>query len=52
MEVLPYKVVNKAGKPAVQVVVKGKTQTFSPEEIVSKLFARAKMLAEDYLNET
>ncbi|EON99355.1 putative glucose-regulated protein [Phaeoacremonium minimum UCRPA7] len=33
VEVLPYKVVNKAGKPAVQVVVKGKTQTFSPEEI-------------------
>ena len=30
---LPYKVVNKDGKPYVQVNVKGETKVFSPEEI-------------------
>ncbi|XP_062084807.1 heat shock 70 kDa protein BIP1-like isoform X2 [Humulus lupulus] len=46
---LPYKVVNKDGKPYVQVKVKGETKVFSPEEISAMVLGKMKETAEQYL---
>jgi len=44
-----YKVVNKDGKPVVQVDVKGTEKTFSPEEVSSMVLGKMKEVAESYL---
>ncbi|PPS04453.1 hypothetical protein GOBAR_AA16202 [Gossypium barbadense] len=46
---LPYKVVNKDGKPYIQVKVKGETKVFSPEEISAMVLTKMKETAEAYL---
>ncbi|KAK8542375.1 hypothetical protein V6N12_014972 [Hibiscus sabdariffa] len=46
---LPYKVVNKDGKPYIQVKVKGETKIFSPEEISAMVLTKMKETAEAYL---
>ncbi|GMN43899.1 hypothetical protein TIFTF001_013102 [Ficus carica] len=46
---LPYKVVNKDGKPYIQVKVKGETKVFSPEEISAMVLGKMKETAEQYL---
>ena len=46
---LPYKVVNKDGKPYVQVKVKGETKVFSPEEISAMMLQKMKETAETFL---
>ncbi|KAJ4838371.1 Luminal-binding protein 4 [Turnera subulata] len=46
---LPYKLVNKGGKPYVQVKVKGETKVFSPEEISAMILGKMKETAEAYL---
>lgn len=46
---LPYKVVNKDGKPYIQVRVKGETKVFSPEEISAMILTKMKETAEAYL---
>ncbi|XP_062084812.1 heat shock 70 kDa protein BIP1-like [Humulus lupulus] len=46
---LPYKVVNKAGKPYIEVKVKGETKVFSPEEISAMVLGKMKETAEQYL---
>ncbi|PON81708.1 Heat shock protein 70 family [Trema orientale] len=46
---LPYKVVNKEGKPYIQVKVKGETKVFSPEEISAMVLGKMKETAEQYL---
>ncbi|KAH0994857.1 hypothetical protein GBA52_018721 [Prunus armeniaca] len=46
---LPYKVVNKDGKPYIQVKVKGETKVFSPEEISAMILGKMKETAEAYL---
>lgn len=46
---LPYKIVNKEGKPAVEVTVKGEEKVFSPEEISGMILGKMKQIAEDYL---
>ncbi|XP_038999159.1 heat shock 70 kDa protein BIP2-like [Hibiscus syriacus] len=46
---LPYKVVNKDGKPYIQVKVKGETKVFSPEEISAMILTKMKETAEAYL---
>ncbi|SCU87259.1 LAMI_0D05358g1_1 [Lachancea mirantina] len=45
----PFKVVNKEGKPFVQVEYKGETKVFSPEEISSMVLGKMKETAEGYL---
>ncbi|KAJ4956460.1 hypothetical protein NE237_013243 [Protea cynaroides] len=46
----PYKVVNKDGKPYVQVKMKdGETKAFSPEEISAMILGKMKETAEAYL---
>lgn len=52
MRYLPYKVVNKDGKPYVEVRVKGgETKVFSPEEISAMILAKMKETAESYLGQ-
>lgn len=46
---LPYKIVNKDGKPYIQVKVKGETKVFSPEEISAMVLGKMKETAEQYL---
>lgn len=46
---LPFKVVNKDGKPYIQVKVKGETKIFSPEEISAMVLVKMKETAEAYL---
>ena len=48
----PFKVVNKDGKPNVQVEYKGETKVFSPEEISSMVLTKMKETAEAYLGTT
>lgn len=45
----PFKVVNKDGKPAVQVEFKGETKIFTPEEISSMVLTKMKETAENFL---
>ncbi|XP_044471859.1 luminal-binding protein 5-like [Mangifera indica] len=46
---LPYRVVNKNGKPYIQVEVKGETKVFSPEEISAMTLQKMKETAEAFL---
>ncbi|KAL2913729.1 Hsp70 chaperone [Polyrhizophydium stewartii] len=45
----PFKVINKGGKPLIQVEFKGETKTFTPEEISSMVLLKMKETAEAYL---
>lgn len=49
IQFLPYKVVNKDGKPYIQVKVKGEEKVFSPEEISAMILGKMKETAEAYL---
>ncbi|KAL1350662.1 hypothetical protein HN51_014686 [Arachis hypogaea] len=46
---LPYKIVNKDGKPYIQVQVKGEDKVFSPEEISAMVLTKMKETAESFL---
>lgn len=47
---LPYKIVNKEGKPYIQVKIKdGEVNKFSPEEISAMILQKMKQTAESYL---
>ena len=48
----PFKVVNKGGKPNIQVEFKGETKVFTPEEISSMVLTKMKETAEGYLGTT
>jgi len=52
MKHFPFKVVEKAGKPNVQVEFKGETKTFSPEEISAMILTKMRETAESYLGGT
>ncbi|KAI0391924.1 heat shock protein 70 family [Xylariaceae sp. FL0594] len=47
----PYKVVEKDGKPVIQVEVNGKPKKFTPEEISAVILGKMKEVAESYLGE-
>ena len=49
MKLLPYKIINKNGKPNVQVKVKGEEKVFAPEEISAMVLVKMKEIAEAYL---
>jgi len=49
----PFKVVSKEGdKPMIQVIYKGETKLFAPEEISAMVLTKMKSIAEAYLGET
>lgn len=48
-KLLPYEIVNKDGKPYVQVNVKGTNKQYSPEEISAMILIKMKGIAEKYL---
>ncbi|KAL4324958.1 hypothetical protein GQ457_11G024810 [Hibiscus cannabinus] len=50
MKLVPYKIVNKDGKPYIQVKVKdGETKVFSPEEVSAMVLIKMKETAEAFL---
>lgn len=49
-KLVPYQIVNKDGKPYIQVKIKdGETKVFSPEEISAMILTKMKETAEAYL---
>lgn len=48
-KLLPYNVVNKDGKPYIEVEIKGEKKLFSPEEISSFILIKMKQIAENFL---
>ncbi|KAJ6439633.1 molecular chaperone DnaK [Purpureocillium lavendulum] len=52
MKHFPFKVVDKAGKPAIEVEFKGEQKTFTPEEISSMVLTKMRETAESYLGTT
>jgi heat shock protein 5 len=51
LKLLPYKIVNKSGKPFIQVQVKGEQKVFSAEEISAMVLQKMKNIAETYLGQ-
>eukprot|EP00009_Paramoeba_aestuarina_P004679 CAMPEP_0201521046 /NCGR_PEP_ID=MMETSP0161_2-20130828/13923_1 /ASSEMBLY_ACC=CAM_ASM_000251 /TAXON_ID=180227 /ORGANISM="Neoparamoeba aestuarina, Strain SoJaBio B1-5/56/2" /LENGTH=670 /DNA_ID=CAMNT_0047919601 /DNA_START=40 /DNA_END=2052 /DNA_ORIENTATION=+ len=49
MKLLPFKIVNKNGKPNVRVQVKGEDKVFAPEEISAMVLTKMKDIAESYV---
>ncbi|UNI20190.1 Hsp70 chaperone [Purpureocillium takamizusanense] len=49
MKHFPFKVTDKAGKPAIEVEFKGEQKTFTPEEISSMVLTKMRETAESYL---
>ncbi|KAB1671898.1 molecular chaperone DnaK [Klebsiella pneumoniae] len=52
MKHFPFKVVDKAGKPVIEVEFKGEQKTFTPEEISSMVLTKMRETAESYLGGT
>src|SRR5271170_3399501 len=52
MKHFPFKVIEKAGKPVIQVEFKGETKFFTPEEISSMVLTKMRETAESYLGGT
>jgi heat shock protein 5 len=48
-KLLPFKIINKNGKPFVSVTLEGKDKVFAPEEISAMVLTKMKTIAEDYL---
>lgn len=50
-KLLPYDIINKDGKPYVQVEIKGVKKEFSPEEISAMILTKMKTIAENFLGQ-
>ncbi|RLN86692.1 hypothetical protein BBJ28_00013385, partial [Nothophytophthora sp. Chile5] len=48
-KLLPYEIVDKDGKPFIEVMIKGETQQFAPEEVSAMVLAKLKQISESYL---
>ncbi|KAK9364261.1 heat shock protein 70 family [Lipomyces starkeyi] len=48
----PFKVIDRAGKPVIQVEFKGETKVFTPEEVSSMVLTKMKETAEGFLGGT
>jgi heat shock protein 5 len=51
MKHFPFKVIEKQGKPSINVDVSGTPKTFTPEEISAMILGKMKEIAESYLGE-
>jgi len=52
MKLWPYKVVDKSGRPYVQVIVNGKDAQFAPEEVSAMVLQKMRETAEVYLGKS
>lgn len=52
MKHFPFKIIDRAGKPVIQVEFKGETKSFTPEEISSMVLTKMRETAESYLGGT
>ena len=52
MKRFPFKVIEKAGRPQIEVDIRGETALFTPEEISAMILAKIKESAESYLGTT
>jgi L1 cell adhesion molecule like protein len=52
MKHFPFKVIERSGKPVIEVEFKGETKTFTPEEISSMVLTKMRETAESYLGGT
>ena len=52
MKHFPFKIIDKASKPVIEVEFKGETKTFTPEEISSMVLTKMRETAEAYLGGT
>ncbi|KAG0136082.1 heat shock protein 70 family [Tuber indicum] len=52
MKHFPFKIIDKGGKPFIQVEFKGETKVFTPEEISSMVLTKMRETAESYLGGT
>jgi len=50
-KLVPYTIINKDGKPFVQVKVDGVDKSFAPEEVSAMVLQKMKQIAENYLSE-
>jgi heat shock protein 5 len=48
-KLLPYEIVNKNGKPFIQVTIKGEKKQFAPEEVSAMVLTKMKNIAEGYI---
>ena len=48
-KLLPYDIINKDGKPYIQVEIKGQKKLYSPEEISAMILTKMKTVAENFL---
>ncbi|EGZ15754.1 hypothetical protein PHYSODRAFT_286376 [Phytophthora sojae] len=48
-KLLPYELVNKDGKPFIQVEVKGEKRQFAPEEVSAMVLTKMKQISEGYI---
>lgn len=46
---LPFKILNRDGRPVIEVSYKGEKRQFTPEEISAMVLGKMKQIAEDYL---
>ena len=51
-KLLPYAIINKEGKPYIQVEVKGEKKVFAPEEISAMVLGKMRDIASKYLGVT
>jgi heat shock protein 5 len=49
MKLLPYKIINKDGKPYIEIETKKETKSYSPEEISAMILQKMKSIAENHL---
>lgn len=49
VKALPFKIINKDSRPAIEVKVKNEKRQFTPEEISAMVLGKMKQIAEDYL---
>jgi L1 cell adhesion molecule like protein len=52
MKHFPFKIIDKGGKPIIEIEFKGETKTFTPEEISSMVLTKMRETAESYLGGT
>ncbi|CAI5719169.1 unnamed protein product [Peronospora destructor] len=48
-KLLPYELINKDGKPFIQVTIKGEKRQFAPEEVSAMVLTKMKQISEGYI---